>query len=289
MAHSFFVSDLHGRISRYRALFRSITDDPPQALFIGGDILPHGLASRSTEYLESSNFIDGYLAEEFLRLKQQLGDRYPRIFIILGNDDGRSEESAILKNAEREVWEYVHLRRARLGKYTVFGYAYVPPTPFLLKDWERYDVSRYVDPGCVSPEEGWRTVSITEDEARFSTIADDLETLTGGDRLDRAIILFHTPPYHTHLDRAALDGKMVDHVPLDVNVGSVAVRRFIKRRQPHITLHGHIHESVRLTGSWQDRIGRTFCFSAAHHGPELALIRFDPDRPEDARRFLLTD
>jgi len=37
----------------------------------------------------------------------------------------------------------------------------VPPTPFLLKDWEKYDVSAYVDPGCVSPEEGYHRVERT--------------------------------------------------------------------------------------------------------------------------------
>jgi len=48
-----------------------------------------------------------------------------------------------------------------------------------------------------------------------------------------------------------------------------------------VTLHGHVHESARLTGAWQDRIGRTVCLSAAHDGPELALVRFDL---EPARR-----
>jgi hypothetical protein len=31
-------------------------------------------------------------------------------------------------------------------------------------------------------------------------------------------------------------------------------------------------------------IGRTFCFSAAHDGPELALVRFEPEHPEFATR-----
>jgi Icc-related predicted phosphoesterase len=99
-------------------------------------------------------------------------------------------------------------------------------------------------------------------------------------------MLFLSPPYQTMLDRAALDGRSIDHVPLDVHVGSVAIRRFIERSQPLITLHGHIHESARLTGAWQQRIGRTFCFSAAHDGAELALLRFDPASPGDATRDL---
>ena len=72
----------------------------------------------------------------------------------------------------------------------------------------------------------------------------------------------------------------MDHAPLDVHVGSIAIRRFIEARQPLVTLHGHVHESARLTGAWQDRIGRTVCLSAAHDGPELALVRFDLEQPE---------
>lgn len=111
-------------------------------------------------------------------------------------------------------------------------------------------------------------------EIRYETIANDLERLTGEDDLERAVMLFHTPPYQTALDRAALDGKMVDNVPLDPHVGSIAVRRFIESQQPMLTLHGHIHESARITGSWQERIGRTICLGAAHDGPELAVVSF---------------
>jgi Icc-related predicted phosphoesterase len=94
-------------------------------------------------------------------------------------------------------------------------------------------------------------------------------------------------PHRSRLDRAALEGKTVDHAPLDVHVGSVAVRRFIEDRQPLLTLHGHIHESTRLTGSRRDRIGRTHCFSAAHGGPELAIVKFELDDLEGATRELL--
>jgi Icc-related predicted phosphoesterase len=119
------------------------------------------------------------------------------------------------------------------------------------------------------------------------TIQKDLERITGEDDLDRAILLTHAPPYRTTLDRAALDGKMVEHVPMDVHVGSIAVRRFIEARQPLVTLHGHVHESARLTGEWRDRIGGTYCFSAAHDGPELALVEFDLDDLGAARRRLI--
>jgi Icc-related predicted phosphoesterase len=70
-------------------------------------------------------------------------------------------------------------------------------------------------------------------------------------------------------------------------VGSIAVRSFIETNKPLITLHGHIHESARLTGEWKDIIGNTTCLSAAHDGPELSLVRFNLDDPKAATRELL--
>jgi Icc-related predicted phosphoesterase len=78
----------------------------------------------------------------------------------------------------------------------------------------------------------------------------------------------------------------VDHVALDVHIGSMAIERFIRRRQPLLTLHGHVHESARLTGAWSQTIGRTHCLSAAHDGPELAIVRFDPADPAAVTRTL---
>ena len=282
----FFASDLHGMVDRYRKLFTRVSVERPRAVFLGGDLLPTGAAAWDSLDPVGTDFVNDFLAVEFEKLKDTLGSDYPAVFLILGNDDVRSEEAAVLDVDGRGTWQYVHNRRVALDDLAVYGYGYVPPSPFLLKDWERYDVSRYVDPGSVSPEEGTRSVPRRQHEIRHATIQQDLERLAGEDDLARAVFLFHSPPYHTKLDRAALDDMRVDHVPLDVHVGSVAVQRFIAERQPLISLHGHVHESARLTGDWRDRIGRTHLFGAAHDGPELALVRFDPDAPGEATREL---
>jgi Icc-related predicted phosphoesterase len=281
-----FASDLHGRVERYDKLWRAIGTDPPAAVFLGGDLLPSGIAS-ATGGAVHEDFVGDFLAAGFARLRARLGAGYPAVFLILGNDDVRLEEAAILDAAARGLWSYVHGRVAALGGHPVLGYGCVPPSPFLQKDWERYDVSRHVPPGCVSPEEGWRSVALPEGEVKFGTIARDLDALAGSASMEAAVLLFHAPPYDTALDRVAADGKSVDHVPLDLHAGSIALRRFIERRQPLVTLHGHIHESVRLTGAWRDRIGRTHLFGAAHDGDELALVRFDLDDLERASRELL--
>jgi Icc-related predicted phosphoesterase len=283
----FFISDLHGITSRYQKLFKIIREERPEAVLIGGDFLPltHSLQEAPSGY--PHDFIRGFLQTEFQRLRFELKDSYPRVFLIMGNDDPRTEETAVREAAAQGVWEYIHNRRVMVRALSLYGYAYVPPTPFLLKDWERYDVSRYVDPGCVSPEEGMRSIPVPDWEKRHATMREDLDRLVGEEDLTRAIFLFHAPPYRTLLDVAAIAGTMIDHVPLDEHVGSIAIQRFIKARQPLLTLHGHIHESARISSGWRDQMGRTHCFSAAHDGPELALIRFDPDRLETATRQLV--
>ena len=280
-----FATDLHGRSDRYDKLLASIVRQRPAAVFLGGDLLPR--SALSANQFGHEDFFQDYLVPAFTRIRDVLGEHYPDIFLILGNDDPRRCEEDFVAAAANGLWHYVHEQRSLLGDFSIYGLAYVPPTPFLLKDWERYDVSRYVPPGCVSPEEGRRTVPTEESEIKWATIQKDLDSLVGEDELDRAVFLLHTPPCDTPLDRAALDGKTYEHVPLDVHVGSIAVKRFIEERQPLLTLHGHIHESARLSGEWKIRIGRTVSINGAHDGPELALVHFDLESPESATRDLL--
>jgi Icc-related predicted phosphoesterase len=287
MTRCLFVSDLHARPGRYEKLFDAIERIEPAGVFIGGDLLPHAFLHRASDAAGPDDFISGFVAPPLRALKKKLADRYPALFVILGNDDPKADEVSCEEIAREGLWQYVHNKRADLHPYRVYGYACVPPTPFHCKDWEVYDVSRYVPPGCISPEEGWRAQEIAPNVVRYATIKEDIERLAGNDPLERAIFLFHTPPHDTALDRVGLDGKMIDGVPLDIHVGSIAVRRFIEARQPLLTLHGHVHESARLTGRWRDKIGRTHMFGAAHDGPELALVRFDPDDLENAERLLL--
>jgi Icc-related predicted phosphoesterase len=272
-----FASDLHGRAEGYRRLLDCVLREPPSVLLLAGDLLP----------LSGERFVRSGLRPGFGRLRRRLGAAYPLVLLILGNDDPRHAEGALLEGERQGLWRYLHGRSVEHGGYRFYGYSFVPPTPFLLKDWERYDVSRFVDVGAISPEEGYRSVPIDPRQSATTTIREDLEQLARGEDLGQAVFLFHAPPYDSLLDRAALDGRLVDGAPMDVHAGSIAIRRFIETRQPHLSLHGHIHESSRLTGAWRQRIGRTWCFSAAHEGPQTAVIRFRLEDPGGAERLLL--
>ncbi|MCP5108711.1 MAG: hypothetical protein GY950_35325 [bacterium] len=285
----FFVSDLHGRIDRYEKLFEAVIKEQPDALFMGGDLLPSYLRALTDRDLNHENFIRDFLVKKFNGIKEILGDIYPNVFSILGNDDGKMSETPMLEGEKQGLWNYCHNRCMQWADFTIYGYSCIPPSPFRLKDWERYDVTDYVRPGCIDPLDKMAafTVPVSEHELKNATIEEDLKQLTGQNNLDRSIFLFHSPPHRSKLDRAALDGRLIDGMQVDVHVGSAAIRRFIEKRGPLVTLHGHIHESTRITGSWREKFDRTTAVNASHDGPELALVRFDPYRPEKAYRELL--
>ena len=282
MTECLFLSDLHGKLELYRKFFAGIKRFIPRAVFLGGDLLPHHIKNTASE----KDFITGFLFPGLQLLKDHLKEQYPDIFVIMGNDDARSEEEKFFEGERLGLFHYINQRKISFQNFHVYGYSFVPPTPFRIKDWEKYDVSRYVDPGCIPPTEGFRTTQASKD-IEYETIQKDLESMTKEEELTNAVFLFHSPPYKTMLDRAALDGQMVDQVPLDVHVGSIAIKRFIEERQPLLTLHGHIHESTRLTGHWMQMMNRTVSFNASHDGPELSVIRFNLEDPAQATRLLL--
>jgi Icc-related predicted phosphoesterase len=278
----FFVSDLHGHPSRYNKLFSHIRDEVPDVVMLGGDLLSHGMGINA----DFDDFFNDFLLASFSGLKDDMKANYPAIMLILGNDDARATEEDFIEAEKLGVWYYLHKRKHVHDGFNFYGYSNIPPSPFRLKDWERYDVSRYADPGCIHPTEGFFTVEPDED-IEYTTIKEDLERLVDEPKLQNTILLFHSPPYQTKLDRAALDGRMIDHVPLDVHVGSIAIKRFIEERRPLVSLHGHIHESSRLTGQWMEKIGDTISMNASWDGPELSLISFHTDDPAAASRRII--
>ncbi len=79
----------------------------------------------------------------------------------------------------------------------------------------------------------------------FEELLDDLAK--DAPSLDRAILVCHAPPAKTALGVIG-DG---------TDVGSVALGKWIQKHQPLLTLHGHIHESPKVTGEHTAKVGRT--------------------------------
>lgn len=104
------------------------------------------------------------------------------------------------------------------------------------------------------------------------------------------IFNFHCPPVNSGLDTALkLDADfrpVLDHGnPVEIGVGSSAIREAIERYQPAAGFHGHIHESAGAT-----RIGRTWCFNPGSEYASGALkgLILDLDENGDVCSHLLT-
>lgn len=275
MTTCYFVSDLHGDKEKYALLAREIARNKPPFLFLGGDLLPHVKISEKQKNASTNLFFADFLIPLFSGLQHQLGCNYPEVYLIAGNDDYKIDIPGFEEGVSKDLWKFLNNTKVKFGPYYIYGYSYVPPTPFKLKDWEKFDIDNTTDITEISPDNGYR--SVPEDPKAHTTIARDLELLVNDDSLERAIFIMHSPPYNSPFDKIQ-GGK---------SVGSKAIANFIEAKQPYITLHGHAHESVTLTGNWHMQSKRTHSFSAVHDGEELAIVIFQIDNPAICERRLI--
>lgn len=111
--------------------------------------------------------------------------------------------------------------------------------------------------GDVTPTP-WNTEREYAEEELSGRLARMLDSAPPG---AKTVANFHNPPYSSGLDFAAeLDANLMPVIrggrPSIIPVGSKAVRDAIKKYQPVVGLHGHIHESKGA-----QKIGRTMCLN----------------------------
>lgn len=92
----------------------------------------------------------------------------------------------------------------------------------------------------------------------MTSIEEDLSILNN----KKSIWVIHTPPF----------GGILDRNYANVYGGSKAVRKSIERVQPILTLHGHIHESPRMSGRWYEQIGNTISINPGSGNSLHAVI-----------------
>jgi Icc-related predicted phosphoesterase len=159
--------------------------------------------------------------EDFARWVALADERAPangsHLFVIAGNDDPWFVDELL---EEAEHVELCDDRVVRVGEHEMLSCSYANPTP-----WN-------------SPRE------LDEDALyeRINRLAGQLSEPR------RAIFNLHVPPYDSGLDTATeLDADLRPVYrggqPVEIPVGSHAVRQIIEEYQPVLSLHGHIHES----------------------------------------------
>ena len=263
-----YTSDLHGNKENYQELFELAEQRKAQAIIIGGDMLPiHGPFKYSLQ--EQQNFIFSYLEPKI----RDFRSRAPQttIYAMLGNDDWQASNVHLETLVAKGTLRLLHGEKHELGSgYELVGYSHVPPTPFTIKDGERRDLQKdVVDQqrctACVS--QGAKIVVVDPEQyfASVMSIEEELERLPKERDPSRTVYVMHSPPFKTNLDRL-FDGRWV---------GSQAIRAFVEKYQPYLTLHGHIHESSEISGTYWDRIGKTICINPGQSTEELYAVVFE--------------
>jgi len=263
-----FVTDIHGNEKAYRDLFTTAEERKVAAVVFGGDILPMPTAIE--------NFASGQRAFINSFLKPAIKDFRRRsnaeIFLMPGNDDASGCADQLEALAREGLAKYIHMRVHEFGDLFIYGYRFVPLTHFGIKDWEKYDTADQIPPRtAVSPfftrAKGIVTIDVEKAIRPRGTIENDFGNILSETDPANTIYVTHTPPYDTALD-IIFDGR---------HVGSRALRGFIEKTQPPLTLHGHIHESPSRSGRIFDTIGNTICVNPGDSKERLNALLIDSD------------
>src|SRR5687768_6908059 len=89
-----------------------------------------------------------------------------------------------------------------------------------------------------SKRAGWHKVKYNGERENSDSIYLDIFTPLFTLNSSKTIYMFHTPPYDTNADivRSGYDKSVLVHLHCRGHVGSVAVRKFIEKYQPYLTL-----------------------------------------------------
>jgi uncharacterized protein len=277
----FFATDVHGSDRCFRKFLAAASVYEADVLLLGGDVAGKGLVPVRTEngalhaqvrgtpvsvpvaeedrlradinrlgfyavrmddeeiarVLEDSAYVDGLFREQisaqvsgWCDLAAERLAPEVRCIITPGNDDPL-EVDAVLEQAPRV--ECPERQLCDLGPVLLASLGDVTPTP-------------------------WNTEREYDEDEIERRICEMLDAVPEG---RRTVVNFHCPPYGSGLDVAPeLDDTLKPVIrggrPSFIPVGSKAVRDTIKRYQPVVGLHGHIHESRGA-----QKIGSTLCLN----------------------------
>jgi len=248
-----YTSDLHGDIYLFQELLSLAYSTSPEIILIGGDFLPSFPSTKRYEDMipNQKTFIDQFLTPFFNKILETASIQ--QIFLIPGNWD-LGYSYLFRKPTERIIDLNQNSYRIKNG-YELIGYPFVPPTPFRPKDYEKMDNRDAPWPPQKNPSyilSSDQTDQLTSIDPYFylrgrETIEEDLDRLSRPLHPERTIYIMHSPPFGTRLDLIR-GGK---------SAGSRSIKTLIEKNQPLSTLHGHIHESPELSGTYVDWIGKT--------------------------------
>ncbi|MCE5271190.1 hypothetical protein LLH00_07890 [bacterium] len=243
-----YVTDLHGRKAAYEKAAELAHGCGARAIVNGGDLYPLG----PDLFAVQKQFLEGW----FRQYLDSLSSRGILFLATLGNMD-----LAGLDGLFREVMAGSGCGRVLLDEaveldgWYFIGSPLTTDAPFALKDRCRRDrpdstpppVSRtplLSGPDGLYPAPDWNERCLA-----LPDLGASLDRLPCPPDQSRAVYVLHQPP----------QGLGLGIIESGADVGSLAVRSFLERVQPRLSLHGHIHESPSAGGRWRAALGPTVC------------------------------
>lgn len=269
-----FTADVHGNLYQYNLLFKYAEINKADAVIIGGDITPKNISNP----LQAQKV---FFESQLVPLAWKYCPKF-KIMLMLGNDDFASGLES-LKKFDGEIFELINMKKVSVGNIDVVGYSYVPVTPFAMKDFEKWDSKEQPLDGlrlCGVMTKDGNIVEVCLDTGnRVDTIDADMKKLAEISDPKNTVYVFHAPPFGTKLDM----------ISSNVHVGSKSIRKFIEKNKPLLTLHGHIHETVDVSGSYLDIVGKTTCAAVGnyHDLRSVAVVVVDTDHLDKINRIIL--
>lgn len=259
-----FVTDLHGSRWKYDKILALAKQHRVNAVINGGDMLP-----KTGDLFHQDEFITGYLKDHFAAFNQ--ADIH--YLCYLGNDDLKIFDPLFAETCHQ--FSFVHCiaqRKIELNGYEFIGMNWVVDYPFRLKDRCRMDSDDYIfqqqfGSGLLSENGKWKEIENWFTYAKtLPTIEDEMKNLVRPKDISKAVYVIHMPPARLGLDKCSHGAE----------VGSQAIYNFIEKHQPLLTLHGHIHESPRMTGKWFAELDKTVCIQPGQlHELSYAVVDLD--------------
>lgn len=253
-----YITDVHGNKTKYWHALESAKKNGAAAVVNGGDMLP----KDGDLHRDQRDFVEGFMDDYFSEF-EKAGIHH---IGFLGNDDLKIHD----KSFQGLCSKYPHAinlaqKRFKLGAFEFVGMNWVVDYPFQLKDRCRKDQKDYVfqrqlGPGVLSTARGFQTLPDWFSFAStLPTIEDELASLPKPKNMRQTIYVVHMPPANMGLDVCWSGEK----------VGSQAIYEFLKRNQPLLSLHGHIHESPVKSGVWKEKVGKTISVQPGQLKPDL--------------------
>jgi len=266
-----YFTDLHGSRWKRERIVELAIAQKVNVVIDGGDILPGDSTTFDQEY---------FLRSQFTEFCRAMANNNVYYLTMLANDDPRifdAQFNQIL--SENRRWLF-NLAQARvfIDGYEFIGMNWVVDHPFRMKDRCRLDCAGAPIGGQLGVPyvfEGMAKKRLIYDWSSYigglPTIMDELNGLPEPEDVNKTIYVIHMPPFGLKLGTVGRKKKVrikqrTRIKKMLVDLGSQSVRTFIEKKQPWLTLHGHIHQSPTLTGVWKVQLGNTLCIQPGQKG-----------------------